>query len=85
MQLKYDLEYEHVAYIVGPKGQQMRVGTVLVMEEDAQKLTTSMLVRFDKNLPKALAEQIIKEPRVLNFIKIAKKSTAIITIPELGD
>lgn len=85
MQLKFEIEYEHVAYINGPKGQQIMVGHVLVQEEDKEKQTNSILLRFVKGIPQEVIDSIQKEPRILNYVKLAKKSTGIVLLPEIGD
>lgn len=85
MQLKFEIEYDHVAYIIGPKGEKLDVGIVLVSEEDKVNCKTSILVKFHPHLPKAAVEQLIKEPRLLNYAKIAKKANGVVAIAELTD
>lgn len=79
-QLKFDIEYEHYAYISGPKGEKIIVGKVLVHDE-VLKNTCSVLVELADGLPEELRKTIESEPRILQFLKKAIKTSGIIIIP----
>lgn len=82
-QIKFELEYEHLAYLAGPNGQRIIVGKVLVYEENFDKKNNvcSVLVELADNLPEDIRVAIEKEPRILKFVKSATRTSGVIVIP----
>lgn len=79
--IQYELPYEDRVFIIGPKGEQLDVGTVLEKREDQENKCIHCVVELRPEIPEELRKAIEAEPRLLKFVRLPKQAKGILILP----